>query len=96
MPHYYYDDRFGSGHVFGAGLMVFFSIILIALGVWLIVALVRKTATPAPVAPAPVVTPRAGESARDILDRRFAMGELTEEQYLAMRKALQGPGEVQA
>ena len=33
---------------------------------------------------------RAPESARDILDRRYANGEITKEQYEQMRRDLQG------
>lgn len=100
MPHYYYDDRLSSAHFIGAGIMGFLWIALFGLGIWLIVSLVRKSTDrpQQPPAATPVVTPRAGETARDILDRRFAVGELTEEQYLAMRKALETPptGDVQA
>jgi putative oligomerization/nucleic acid binding protein len=34
-------------------------------------------------------SPRAPEPARDILDRRYAKGELTKEQYEAMRRDLE-------
>jgi uncharacterized membrane protein len=81
------DVRLGGIHPFamlGMGirwlLMVLFWVGLIALGVWLVRALFPH------IHQAP---PQERElSAREILDRRFARGEITPEEYAAMKQAL--------
>lgn len=53
---------------------------LIALGVWAVVRTTRGSH----------VGPTSVESPRQILDRRFASGELDTEQYAAARRVLEG------
>ena len=71
-----------SGVGMGLGLLVMIIIwgVLIALGVWLVRGLF------------PHVSPPAGRdlTAREILDRRFARGEISLEQYQAMKESISG------
>lgn len=77
-------DWNGNGGGWGAGMviMVVFFVALIALAVWAIVRLSRRSDEPA----------RSVESPRQILDRRFASGELDEAQYGQARRVLDGRG----
>jgi len=77
-------DWNGNSGGWGAGMviMVVFFVALIALAVWAIVRLSRRTGEPA----------RSVESPRQILDRRFASGELDEAQYAQARRVLDGRG----
>jgi putative membrane protein len=77
-------DWNGNGGGWGAGMviMVVFVAALIALAVWAVVRLSRRTDEPA----------RSVESPRQILDRRFASGELDETQYAQARRVLDGRG----
>ncbi|WP_200942119.1 SHOCT domain-containing protein [Angustibacter sp. Root456] len=63
--------------------MVLFWVVVIGAIVW---AVVRLTNRPQP--PATQAAP-AGDSPREILDRRFAAGELNEQQYLEARRLLE-------
>ena len=79
-----------NGHMSTGGwiLSVLWTLIIIALVgggvVWLVTALGSRDKGAAP--------PEAsGESAREILDRRLAGGELTVEQYQQLREALGDP-----
>jgi putative membrane protein len=80
-----------NGHMSAAGwiLSVLWTLIIIALVVagilWLISALGNRDA-------ARSASARPGESAREILDRRLAAGELTVEQYKQLRETLGDPG----
>lgn len=65
-----------------AVLMVVAWLVLIAVAAWAVVALTRGRRRP----DAP---PAAGESPAQLLDRRLAAGELTPEEYLALRSALE-------
>ena len=70
----------GWGMGFGLLLMIVFWGGLIALGVWLVRALFPHANQPPP----------AGHdlSAREILERRFARGEISAEEYDAIRRAI--------
>ena len=71
----------GSWWGFGMVFMVLFWGVVIGAIVWGVARLThRPQDTPPPYA----------ESPRQILDRRFASGELTEEQYASARRALDG------
>ncbi len=76
--------RFGmmGGFGFGGIPMILFWIICIGLGVWLISSLVphANSQPPANVPPA--------ESTLDILQKRYARGEITKEQFEEMRRDL--------
>ncbi len=77
-------DWNGNSGGWGAGvvIMVVFFVALIALAVWAVVRLSRRTDEPG----------RSAESPRQILDRRFASGELDETQYAQARRVLDGRG----
>ena len=64
-----------AGLVLGGGLMLLFWVALILLIVWLVRALTG---------------PRRGpESAREVLDRRLASGEISAEEHARMRQSMQ-------
>ncbi len=71
-----------NGFGFGGIFMILFWVVIIGLGVWLISRLVSRTSgqPPANLPPA--------ESALDILKKRYARGEITKEQFDAMRRDL--------
>ncbi len=73
-----------NGGGWGAGMvvMVVFFVALLALAVWAIARLSRRTDQPS----------LDVESPRQILDRRFASGELDEAQYGQARRVLEGRG----
>ncbi len=77
-------DWNGNGGGWGAGMviMVVFFVALIALAVWAVVRLSRRSDEPS----------RSVESPRQILDRRFASGEVDEAQYAQARRVLDGRG----
>jgi putative membrane protein len=78
---------YGGG--MGAGMWVFmgvFWIALIALIIWLVVRLLPSSARATTTAPPPQVP--AQESPVDILDHRFARGEIDLEAYQVQRAAL--------
>lgn len=68
---------------FGLLLMILFWVALIAGGVWLVRALF-----PAGGRPAPRDEDRTS-SAREILDQRYARGEITHEQYERMKQDIE-------
>jgi putative membrane protein len=72
----------GSGWGAGMVIMVVFFVALIALAVWAVVRLSSRSDEPG----------RSAESPRQILDRRFASGELDEAQYAQGRRVLEGRG----
>lgn len=75
---------YGMGFgLFGVVLMVLFWGGLIALGIGLVVAVFRQGNVP-----------RAGSEpgAAEILDRRYARGEISREEYQSMREALRAGG----
>lgn len=85
----------GGMHPLGWVMMILFWIALIALIVWLVMRLIpaggsRRDVAAGPPAPPQVLPPGAPapESPLDILDRRFARGELDLETYRAQRSAL--------
>ena len=67
---------------FGGGIvMILFWVGLIALAVWLAQSLFNSAR--------PAASPGGEASAQEILDRRFARGEITREQYDLMKQDLQ-------
>jgi putative membrane protein len=82
------------GYDFGWGGMSLIALLWIALLVVLVWALIRwingRTTTPVP--PSTSVPP-TGPSAMEILRQRYARGEITSEQYRAMRAELGAPPE---
>ncbi|MCX7624478.1 MAG: hypothetical protein RMK01_01680 [Thermomicrobium sp.] len=81
-PHRFAGREPGEWFWFGLLQTVIGVALLVAL-VALVVWLVRRTAR---------TTPRATSRARAILDERYARGELTREQYLEIRRDLEGTG----
>jgi putative membrane protein len=75
---------YGGGGWWGVGMiaMLLFWVVVIGAIIW---AAVRLTNRPQP--PAPPVEP--AQSPRQILDRRFASGELSEQQYVDARRLLE-------
>lgn len=74
-----------DGGGWGAGMLVMgvFWIALMALVIWAVLGFARSP------------HPSAGgdlDSARRVLDRRYAAGEITTEQYAEMRRILEGRG----
>ncbi|MCH7229497.1 SHOCT domain-containing protein [Glycomyces sp. L485] len=85
-PHYYYD---GVGWVWGLLTFLFWAA-LIALIVW---SILRLTKPEAPLGPRPPVRapyPVQHGSPREILDRRYASGEIDADTYEDMRTRLEG------
>ena len=76
----YWNDGGGWMNGYGMLFMVLVWGALIALGVWA----VARTTRGNPVAHT------SAESPRQILDRRFASGEIDAEQYAAARRVLEG------
>lgn len=76
---------FGMGFgLLGLLLMILFWVVLIALAVWLVWALFNR---------APRLPPVQGNSdatAQQILDARYARGEITKEQYELIKQDLRG------
>jgi len=70
---------YGSGMYLGGGLMWLFWILVILALVWLAVALVRGSSG------------RMSKSALEILDERFARGEIDREEFEKKREALRRP-----
>lgn len=87
MPYGYgYGDGWmhGGGYWLGMGLHGVFWLVLIAAVVVGIVWAVRSTGR------SQDTPPRGGSSARQILDERYARGEIDREEYQARRKDLEG------
>jgi putative membrane protein len=80
-----------NGHMSTAGwiLSILWTLIIVALVVagivWLVSALGNRGAD--------ARAPSSGPSAREILDRRLASGELTPEQYQQLRDTIEVPGD---
>lgn len=88
-----WHDNFGYGYG-GSGvgmvlIMMLFWLPLIGLGIWLVARVTRSQ----PNAAAPSAQHHAADSARGILDRRFAKGEISAEQYTEMRRVLESGGD---
>lgn len=82
---------YGASSVGMVLMMMLFWLPLIGLGVWLVARVTRSQ--PHSAAQAVPVVQHASDSARGILDRRFASGELTAEQYTEMRRVLESGGD---
>jgi putative membrane protein len=67
---------------FGLVLMVLFWGGLIALGMWLVRALFPQVGQP------PAESPTPGVDAREILERRYARGEISRAEYDLMKETL--------
>ncbi len=65
-------------HVFGGGIMWLFWIVILGLLVWFVVALSRRPGGPG----------EDRKSAREILDERYARGEIDREEYEQKRTDL--------
>ncbi len=82
------DGSFGFGMMNGLGfggiipmvLTILFWVAIIALGVWLVSGLVSRTNSQPPANLPPT------ESALDILKKRYARGEISKDQFDAMRR----------
>lgn len=76
----YWND--GNGWMNGFGMVVMLLVWggLIGVAVWAVVRMTRGTTSTAP----------SAESPRQILDRRFATGEIDAERYAAARRVLEG------
>lgn len=75
----WYDGGWGGPWMV---VMLLFWVVVIGAVVWGVARLTRR--------PSDGTAPPPVESPRQILDRRFASGELDEEQYAAARRALEG------
>jgi|WetSurSiteA1Bulk_404760.scaffolds.fasta_scaffold93864_1 putative membrane protein len=85
MPHYYpmMDGCYAGGHpFFGMGMALIWLIFLIVVA-YLVYKLIKSGKILAPKEP-------SIRSAADILDERYAKGELTKEQYMQMKEDLKG------
>ena len=71
------DDGWSTGWMM---VMMLGWVALLALGTWAVVALTRSRPTP---------TPGAQGTAREILDRRLAAGEITAVEYRAARELME-------
>jgi len=75
-------------HWWMVGMMILFGVVLIGAIVWAIVATTRAGRGPA-ATPAPgVAAPAMGSSARNILDERFARGEIDATEYEERKRLL--------
>jgi putative membrane protein len=74
--------KMGLGMGFGLLLMILFWGGLIALAVWLVRALFPHTGRP------PALAAGRDVSAHEILDRRYARGEISREQYDLMKESI--------
>ncbi len=86
----------GYGWGMGVGMLLVWIIVIVAV-VLLVMLLVRQAAPPPPPPPAgpgfgPGPGPRTSR-ALEILEERYARGEITREQYQEMRRDLEGSGE---
>ena len=66
-------------HAFGGGFMWLFWIVILALLVWFVVTLARRSDG----------APNGRKSAREILDERYARGEIDREEYEQKRADLE-------
>jgi putative membrane protein len=85
VPHYYpmMDGYYSGWHPFlGLGMGIVWLIFLIAVA-YLVYKLIKSGKILAPKEP-------SMRSAADILDERYAKGELTREQYMQMKEDLKG------
>ncbi len=75
-------NGFGFGGIIPMILTILFWVVIIGLGVWLISGLVSRTSSQ------PSANPSPAESPLDILNKRYARGEITKEQFDEMRRDL--------
>lgn len=74
-----WSGSFGGMSGYGMWMMLLFWGVPVALAVWALVRMTRHRSSPT-----------SAESPRQILDRRFASGELDAEQYGEARRVLEG------
>ncbi len=79
----WYNNGWGGGSGIWMLLMLLVWGGLIALGIWAVARLTRGGGQPA-------VPSGSAETPRQILDRRFASGEVSAEQYAEARRVLEG------
>lgn len=72
----------GEGHMIGMGFGWFFWILLIAVVIWVVV---RATGQQNPSGDS---SKNTDESARELLDKRYARGEIDEEEYTRRKNNL--------
>ena len=78
-----YMDRMHNGSgAWGAGMGILF-LVFIGLAIWLVVRLARHNKVATPLISAP-----HKETPKDILDRRFANGEITADEYKTAKDLL--------
>jgi uncharacterized membrane protein len=75
----WYSNDWGAAGLTGLLIMIAVWVSVIALVVWVIVRLTRPDRTLSPTI----------DSARAILDRRLASGDITTEEYVGIRKVLE-------
>ena len=77
---------FYGGHgYYGVGMGIFF-LVLIALGIWAVIRIIRNDKK-APTSASSIVN-SGNETPREILDRRFASGEINAEEYQRAKELL--------
>ena len=77
---------FYGGHgYYGVGMGIFF-LVLIALGIWAVIRIIRNNKK-APASGSSIVN-SGKETPREILDRRFASGEINAEEYQRAKELL--------
>ena len=74
-----WNDNSGWMNGYGTWMMLLFWGVLVALVVWAVIRMTRHSSPPT-----------SAEGPRQILDRRFASGELDAEQYGEARRVLDG------
>jgi putative membrane protein len=79
-----YGDGYGAHGIGMVLVMLLFWIPLIGLGIWLVARVTRPTS-----ALVPALAHAPADSARGILDRRFASGEINAEEYSERRRVLE-------
>lgn len=87
MMGWYNDYGYVHGGLGMALAMLLIWLPLIGLGIWLIARVTRADTRTAP--QAPTTSQHPVDSARAILDRRFANGEIPAETYTEMRRILE-------
>jgi len=81
-------DGNDGAHWWMVGMMILFGAVLIGVIVWAVIATTRAGRGPAaPAAPSMAAAP-AGSSARNILDERFARGEIDPAEYEERKRLL--------
>jgi uncharacterized membrane protein len=93
MPWHRFGGEFGGGMRGGPFMAIFcllFFLLLVALVAWAIVVLIRhrRRGMPAAAATGSTPAPSKGEDALELVRLRYARGEITRDEYLALRDDL--------